>query len=91
MGGGAGVWSDSPWNFLPDVKVALESFSIANKQPPKRSIQFINVCLQEDYLKSIYYPSTQSCQFQACHANPSKWSASHESNKHVCISLEPWD
>ena len=22
-------------------------------------------------VKSIYYPSTQSCKFQACHANPS--------------------
>ena len=30
-------------------------------------------------VKSIYYPSTQSCLFQACHANPSTWSASHES------------
>ena len=38
-------------------------------------------------VKSIYYPSAQSCQFQACHANPSTWSASHESNKSMHVFL----
>ena len=38
-------------------------------------------------VKSVYYPSGQSCQFQACHANSSTQSASHESNKHARVSL----
>ena len=31
----------------------------------------INRSTSLNAVKSIYYPSTQSCQFQACHANPS--------------------
>ena len=51
-------------------------------------LSYYNFYEKKTWLKSIYF---QSCQFQACHANPSTSSASHESNKHGCISFLPWD